>query len=201
MSRPDPQQLAIDCQSAIAEGDWPRAETGLRALAELVPDNASLHYNLGLTLSRQDRHADALTCFETTLSLEPDHANAMFERAASLMALGRLDAADTGFSSYLDRVAADPDAILNRARIAIRQGRPEDALERLDALPGTDAPEIALARAEALRDLKRVSEASALLGDLYRDAPALRPAILKVMSHGPAGRVPLRLSTLAQPER
>lgn len=201
MSRPDPQQLAIDCQSAIAEEDWPRAETGLRALAELVPDNASLHYNLGLTLSRQDRHADALTSFETTLSLESGHANAMFERAASLMALGRLEAADTGFSSYLDRVAADPDAILNRARIALRQGRPRDALERLDALPDADAPETALARAEALRDLRRTDEANTILGGLYRDAPALRPAILKTMSHGPAGRVPLRLSAIGQPDR
>lgn len=201
MSRPDPQQLALECQSAIGEGNWPRAEAGFRALAELMPDTASIHYNLGLTLSRQDRHDDALAAFDTALDLDPNHANALFERAASLIELNRLEEADQGFSSYLNHVGGDPDAILNRSRIALRQDRPRDALDLLETMPDANATEAGLARAEALRDLRRVADANAILGRLYRETPALRPAILKIMSHGAAGSVPLRTSANAQPDR
>lgn len=59
MSRPDPQQLALDCQSAIDEGNWSRAEAGFKALAKVMPDSASIHDRLGLTSSRKAANGSA----------------------------------------------------------------------------------------------------------------------------------------------
>lgn len=174
---------------AVQAGDWAAAERAVDALLRADPANPALHYNRGLVLRRLGRLADALAAHDAALQRAPDHANAAFERAACLLDIGRLAEAETGFSDYLARVPGDADARLNRACIRLRLGRPAEALADLDGL--AEAPPVRLARAEALRDLRRLDEAEALLAPRPGDAPELRAAALKLLTQGAAGRVRL----------
>lgn len=176
--------------AAAARGDWPAAEAALRELLPDTPDNPSLHYNLGLVLRRQGRFDEALAAIRTALDLQPGHQGALFEQAACLMDLGRLKEAEAGFTAYLEAFPDDPDGRSNRARIRLRLGEPQKALDDCErALSGN--AELSLHRAEALRDLGRLREAQAILLPLYQNHEKLRPAILRIITQGPKGAVPL----------
>lgn len=171
---------------AVQAADWPAAERAVDALLRADPGNPALHYNRGLVLRRLGRLADAVAAHDAALALAVGHVNAVFERASCLLEQGRLAEAEDGFTAYLAQVPDDADARLNRARARLRLGRPEAALADLDGLAG-DA--VRLARAEALRDLRRLDEAEALLAPRPGDGPELRAAALKVMTQGAVGRV------------
>ena len=181
---------AVAFSRAVQAGDWAAAEAALDALLRADPGNPAQHQTPVVVQRRQGRTADALAAYDGALARAPDHANATFERASCLLDLGRLAEAEVGFSVYLDREAADADARLNRARIRLRLGRPEDALGDLADL-GVANPAVRLARAEALRDLRRLDEAEALLAAVPDDSPEVRAAALKVATQGATGRVRL----------
>ncbi|PTW62472.1 tetratricopeptide repeat protein [Breoghania corrubedonensis] len=175
--------------SAAAREDWPVAEAALRDLLKSAPDNPSLHYNLALVLRRQGRAESALEAVRACLVLSAAHQGARFEKAACLMDLGYLREAEAAFTAYLDTFPDDPGARGCRARLRLRLGEPQKALEDCEkALKGN--PELSLSRAEALGDLGRVEEAEAILFPFYRSASRLRPAILKIIGQGPDGGMP-----------
>lgn len=174
---------------AVQEGDWPAALRAVDALLGADPGNPALHYNRGLVLRRLGRLDAALAAHDAALAGAPGHANAGFERAACLLDLGRLVDAEAGFSAYLLAAPDDPDARLNRARIRLRLDRPAEALADLDGLDET--PPVRLARAEVLRDLRRLDEAETLLAPRPGDGPEIRAAALKLLTQGAAGRVRL----------
>ncbi len=188
-------------QDAVARADWPAAETALRALIAGAgrvgaPERAALHYNLGLVLRRQDRQADAIAAFDMALAQQADHHNALFERAAALMDAALMDNgdladADTAFAAYLAVVPGDEDALVNRARIALRQGRPRAAL---DLISTVDTGAARLVAVEALIGIGQLDMAREAAARLYRDSPKARPALLKALSQGPRGTLPLRVS-------
>lgn len=175
---------------AVQAGDWAAAGLALDDLLGADPGNPALHYNRGLVLRRQGRLAEAVAAHDDALARAHDHLNATFERASCLLDLGRLVEAEAGFAAYLGRVPGDADARLNRARVVLRLGRPMDALADLDGLDEAE-PAVRLAKAEALRDLRRLDEADALLAPRPGDTPEVRVAALKVTTQGPAGRVRL----------
>lgn len=180
---------------AASVGDWPVAEKALRVLLGQAPDNAALHYNLGLVLRHRERFGEALESVGQALALEPGHQGALFEQGACLMGLEELEEAEAAFTDYLKSFPGDDDALGNRARVFLRLGRAVDALADCEAIaaPTTD---ITLCRAEALRDMGRVDEADAILRPLYRDHAELRPVALKLMTQGPKGRMPLNAGIL-----
>lgn len=193
----NPQQAAVRFQDALRREDWRAAERALRQLLEVDRANPSLHHNLGLVLRRQGRDADAVSAFDTALRLAPAHPSAAFERAAALMDSGRLDEAEAGFRDHLARQPEDADALLNLGRLLYRRDAAEAAAEmfgrRLVLLPHD--LEATIGKAEADQRLGR-REGRATLRRLYRERPALRPRLLKIMTQGPTGAVPLDLSAL-----
>lgn len=186
-------QLLRDAAAAISAGDWRGAETALLTCLERRADDVSLAYNLALVEKRLGKPAQAEQQLARLLATAPDHANARFEYAASLMDRGAETDALGAFETYLAAVPDDPDARLNAARLCLRLGRAEAAAVHLELAesvrPGD--PAIRLGRAETARDLGAVDEARNLFGALYRDVPGLRPEILKAMSQGARGRFPL----------
>lgn len=183
----------MDAATAFARaaqaGDWPAALRAADALLRADRRNPALHYNRGLVLRRLRRLEDAVAAHDTALARAPEHANASFERACCLLDLGRLAAAEAGFTGYLAVVPGDADARLNRARIRLRLGRPDEALADLEGL--VEEPPVRLARAEALRDLRRLDEAEALLAPRPGDGAEQRAAALKLLTQGAAGRIRL----------
>lgn len=53
-------------------GRWAEAENELRKALQIDPDQGDWHFNLGLTLERTGRDAEALVCFENAVRLLPD---------------------------------------------------------------------------------------------------------------------------------
>lgn len=206
MDRQSFAAMQARAQAALAAGDWRAAETALSALIAAFPGTpagaASLLYNRGLVRKRLDRMAEALGDFDAALGADPDHVNAGFERAATLLDLGQVEEADRGFTAYLDRIPDDTDALLTLARIRLRRGRPAEARALLDRIgPSSAGPAVTLARAEALRDCGEIDTARALLAGLDGSDPAIAAARLKIATQGTMGRIPLDPAQLFAPRR
>ncbi len=192
-----PAEAASTLPRALAAQDWRLAKKALSRLLRADPQNASLHYNLGLVLRRMEQPGEALKSFAAALKHAPDHANALFEKASAEMDLGRMDAAEAGFAAYVARMADDADGWLNLARLRLRRDAAEDAataFARALALRKDDK-EARIGLAEADLRLGRDGGLEALRV-LYADCPELRPRLLKAMSQGPRGRIPLSARAL-----
>jgi predicted Zn-dependent protease len=191
---------------ALGARDWGAAEAALAGALALQPadpaQSCKLAYNLALVEKRLGKPGEADRRLADLLAGTPDHLNARFEYAAALMDRGAEADALREFEIYLRAAPDDPDARLNAARLCLRLGAPQSAADHL-AIAAThrpDDPAIRLAAAEAARDLGRPDEADRSLRRLYSEAPGLRPAILKIMSQGSRGRLPLAVSQLADGE-
>ncbi len=192
--------LQARAQAALARGDWPAAEAALTALLDAAPGSAILLYNRGLVRKRLGQQAQALADLEAALEIEPAHANARFEHAASLLDLGELAAAADGFAAYLAQVPDDADGLLNLGRLQLRLGRAEAARGTLARIDGAD-PAVVLARAEALRDCGDVEGCRRLLAGLDGEGAEVDAARLKLMTQGAAGRISLDPAQLFAPPR
>ena len=193
-----PAQAAHAVQGALARGDWEKAVTALQVLALADPRNASIRYNLGLALRRLGKDEEALAALSSACNLAPSHLNARFEHAACLMDLGHLDDAGKAFSDYCRAADQDADGWLNLGRIRLRLGDAQgavEALERCLALRPDDR-EARLARGEAVQ-LEDRERGHADLRRLYADHPQDRARLLKAMTQGPRGRLPLSGTRLA----
>lgn len=193
-----PAQAAQAVQGALARGDWEQAVTALQVLALADPRNASIRYNLGLALRRLGKDEEALAALSSACNLAPSHLNARFEHAACLMDLGHLEDAGKAFSDYCRAADQDADGWLNLGRIRLRLGDAQgavEALERCLALRPDDR-EALLARGEAVQ-LEDRERGHADLRRLYADHPQDRARLLKAMTQGPRGRLPLSGTRLA----
>ena len=193
--------LAAALPGALAREDWPAALDCLRGLDRLGPPHASIAYNEGLVLRRLDRPAEAAVAHERALALAPDHPHALFELGASHLEAGELGPAADAFERHLERAPEDAHAHLNLGRARLAAGDPERSLaplERAHAALGT--VESALALAAARRDAGDPDGSRALLAALPA-TPQAAASRLKLMTQGPAGRLPLRAADLvrAQP--
>lgn len=200
MTTADLATLQAAAHSALAREDWPAAERALGALIKVAPGNVSLHYNRGLVRKRMGDAEPALADFEVALGNDPEHANARFEHAATLLDLGRLTEAETGFRAYLESVPDDADAVVNLARILLRVGQSAAARDLLDVqAPGLDT--VDLARAEAARDCGDIDTALALLSRVEAGNPDMAVARLKIATQGPTGRITLDPAQFFTPRR
>lgn len=197
-----PRQAASRLSPALASEDWPTARKCLLVLVRADPANASLRYNLGLVHRRLGANDLTLAALSRALELAPDHANARFEQASVLLELGRLGEAAEAFDSYTRQAPEDADGWLNLARLRLRLDQAElalDAFARHQSLTKGDMTggdlESRIGIAEAQLRLGQ-PEGAATLQELYWDHPALRPRLLKSMSQGPRGRIPLRAGAL-----
>ena len=186
-----------ELQQALKRQDWPRAETLLRGLIESSGgQQAGLHYNLGLVLRRQRKDAPELAAFDAALLRDPNHPSAGFERAALLLDTGDHAGAEAGFRAHLALDPGDRDARLNLARLALRR---EAAAEAMELAGGDERAEALLVAVEALRDLGRLDEMQALASVMASAIPGLKPVLLKILSQGPRGRLPLQAEVVFAP--
>jgi tetratricopeptide (TPR) repeat protein len=86
-------------QHLVAIGELDAAEESLRRALELRSDLAEIELALGKLLARQERHREAIEHLARARDLDPDDYRARFDRAVSLMALGR---EEESIEEYLD---------------------------------------------------------------------------------------------------
>lgn len=157
----------------VQQGQLTDATTCFRQAAQLVPDDPGAHYNLGVTLARQQQPDEAISCFRRALQLDPQHFDAGYQLANLLLARGRLDEAERQYRHLLS-LQPDHAGALNNLGNALRdQERTAEAADCYRRAIALD-PQSALAcnnLGVALMNLDQVDEALACYDQALRLNP------------------------------
>lgn len=89
-------------QRLSAQGLWKDAVAAFQQAAEEYPDNGWVHANLGVALSRVERHKDALLEFEKALNLGYDNAQFRYIRGVSFAKVKLLEEAAREIETAID---------------------------------------------------------------------------------------------------
>ncbi len=73
------------------------ALTAFQKMAELMPNEADAHYNLGVALKSAGRYEDAVISYRRALQINPNYAEAHYNLGNSLKQLGQLSEAEASF--------------------------------------------------------------------------------------------------------
>jgi tetratricopeptide (TPR) repeat protein len=149
--------------------------------AQLLPDDAEQHYNLGVALQALGQLDKAAACYRRTLEIRPDLAEACCNLGAALHGLGQLDEAVASYCRAVEINPAYAEAHSNLGNALRALGRPDDAM---DCCRRAIAIRPAYARAHsnlgnALCDLEHVDEAVAS----YRRAIEIEPGFAEAHSN------------------
>jgi len=192
-----PRQIAETAQTAIVRGEFALAAEAFAALIALLPEApASLHYNLGLALKHAGRNREALAALDGALRIDPAHGNARFERAAVLIALKQPQAALEEIDRYLMGAPADVDALRTRARLLLALDQFEKAGAAYAPFPPATDAEAALAQVSIAAETGPVEQTIGLAREAARTHPGHKAEILKRLTQGRRGALPLAISRL-----
>jgi tetratricopeptide (TPR) repeat protein len=122
--RPTLNLLGVLRESA---GDHKEAADLLARLAELEPDNADAHYNLGSVFGALDRTAEAIESYRCAIALKPDHAKAHNNLGSALRTFGKLDEAEAMCRRAVALDPASASALVNLGSVLATGDRLEEA--------------------------------------------------------------------------
>ena len=103
---------------------------GLAALqraAQLLPDDAELHNQLGIVLTARERYAEAETSFKQALEISPDYVEACYNLSLAYMAQARLPDAEQVLRLAIDTKPGYPMAHYGLGLVLKAQGRLPEA--------------------------------------------------------------------------
>jgi protein O-GlcNAc transferase len=124
-----PRDIEAAYNRAVAlqqQGRREEAESAYRDILRQSP-NRFVYVNLGALLQEQGRLDEALAAFDAALALDPDYAEAQFNRGVVLQQQGRLDAAIDAYKQSL-RLRPDYIEAATNAGIALQElGRLDEA--------------------------------------------------------------------------
>jgi tetratricopeptide (TPR) repeat protein len=172
------------------EGLLHRRDLGLaEALAEGQGgerfDKAALRL-LGESCLRLNHLPDAMACFEAVLALEPGCAVSMTGLARALILRGERGRAATWLNRALVHDPACLPALFGLGGLALDAGRPAEALALFEraAAADPDSRQVALLRAQALRELDRPDEAERWFRAAWDAAAGPRPGLDEMRHRG-----------------
>ncbi|SEC96814.1 Predicted O-linked N-acetylglucosamine transferase, SPINDLY family [Rhizobiales bacterium GAS191] len=110
-------------------GDHKEAADLFARLAELTPDDAEAHYNLGTVLAALDRVEEAIERYRQAIALAPDHVGAHNNLGSALSARGRLDEAEAACRQALALDPSSPAAHVNLGTVLANRDRLEEAVQ------------------------------------------------------------------------
>ncbi len=90
----------------VSQNNLPIAIASSERLAALLPDNAGVHFELGLLKQASSDYVGAANSFARAIELEPEYANAKYYLALSLAKMGQVDQARALLE---DLLAKEPD--------------------------------------------------------------------------------------------
>jgi len=126
--RAEADRLCQEGYALLEERHFDVAMDKLVRARTLDPDNAQVHYRLGLLFSDTDRPVEALACFDASIHINADDARPHNNRGSALQVMGRTAEAELAFRRAL---AIVPDAeipYLNLGYLLEQAGRPDEAV-------------------------------------------------------------------------
>ena len=157
---PDAHHLiAVSCLRSGVDLD--RAERHVSRALQLRPGEAVFKNTQGSLLSAQEKHREALACFQQALETNPDYLDALFNCAHVSRVLGQNVAALALFDRILEKVPDHAESLNASGVIFVESGRPGLARDRFLAALEQDPlrPEYYLNLANALQALGDTDEA------------------------------------------
>jgi len=97
----DAEQFVDRALDMFEHGRWAEAEVELRKALQIDPDQGDWHFNLGLTLERTGRDAEALSSFEQASRLLVEAVDPQLAAGAACLRLTRFDDAIQWFETVL----------------------------------------------------------------------------------------------------
>ena len=109
-------------------GKLSKAEVGFRKAAELNPNYADAHNNMGNVLQDQGKLDEAIAAYQRALKLKPNHAEAHNNMGNALQDQGKLDDAIAAYQRALKLKPDYADAHNNMGNALQDQGKLDDAI-------------------------------------------------------------------------
>ena len=160
LKRP-PVSPAVRAAAAMRAGDFATAEAAYREYLAGGPNNAAVHYNLGLAISQQRRYAEAEVSMRNAVRLKPDSATNLSGLGMVLARQQRLDEAIEIFRRLVELEPESSNARMSLGVVLADKGLKEEASEHFEKAVGL-TPNSASARFQlgrTLYDLRRYEEA------------------------------------------
>lgn len=155
------------------QSDWARAALQYEAAATLQPDNAMLHYYIGLMLHLQNRVSEAVSAYLYAYRIAPNHFETNLNLANAYYQLDDLEQARAHAQRAVALRPDDGNARFTLGEIYATQGLHEEAVtefqQAAELLEIT--PRLLTSWAESLLALERYAEAKNVLERLAREAP------------------------------
>ncbi|MEE8206967.1 MAG: tetratricopeptide repeat protein [Nitrospinaceae bacterium] len=136
-----PSSMAGTSQEALhkatvlsQQGDWDGAILEFEKALQEKPDDSAAQANLGVALSRVNRHKEALLAFQKALEMGYDNANFRYFRGLSLAKLNFLEDASQEIEIALEKDSRMVHADYDLGLIYHQLGRVEKAREQVDKL-------------------------------------------------------------------
>lgn len=122
-------RLSNEGFACLEARDFARARMLLERATALAPDDAHIHYRLGLLHGDLREFPQALARFDQALRLDPRHYRALNNRGTALQMLGRWDEAEAAFRQALALAPATPQPYLNLGHLLEERGRLGEAAD------------------------------------------------------------------------
>ncbi len=119
-------ELAEKGQEAEAIAEWEK-------LAASNPDNARIHNNLGVALTRTNKYEEAIAQFEKALSLNPQYDLVHVNLARALIGAGQTDEAVLEYQKALEFYPDSADLHNSLGSALEKQGHLDDAIQQFTA--------------------------------------------------------------------
>ena len=141
--RPSDLEITRNLAFALRDSDKPAAAAeNFREVVRLDPNDIVSHFQLGVLLGEDEKHGEAIPHFDAVLEHDARNAQALYNRAKALLAIGRFAEAESEFAQTARLLPADYRVFAGWGAAFHQLERYEEARERyqlaLDKAPATE---------------------------------------------------------------
>jgi tetratricopeptide (TPR) repeat protein len=178
----EPRPLRVRCEFRAASGDWTGARDDCVRYLEARPDDAGVHFMLGVALQSLGDTERAAAAYQRAAELDERDLRSRNNLAELLAAEGDLDGALAAAQEAYRLDETNPYVADTLGALYLEKGLADRAVSLLEeahaGLP--DLPDVTLHLALAYRDAGRTDEARSLLTDLQQDTHPSDPLQARV---------------------
>lgn len=175
----DPEILTLLAIATIESGDWVNGEALLEKALALKPDNHELRLRYVHYLKERGAYEKALSELHTVLGEAPGMARARSLEIQIQLQSGDVSSAQASADRWIADNPSSVAALLTRGKIAVNQGKTEEAkalfIKAQEAAPESIAPMVALGRLGLLE--KDRNEAQRQFREAVQRSPDAAPAL------------------------